>query len=54
MNHEQHFRFERKIAKDFICQISDLDHLINAPTPNVHTVYCKNGKKRVLNLDQAT
>jgi hypothetical protein len=50
---QKHCRFERKIAQELVYQISDLDHLIYSPKPQVHTIYCKNGTKRVLHLDQA-
>jgi hypothetical protein len=49
---QKHCRFERKIAQELVYQISDLDHLIYSPKPQVHTIYCKNGIKTVLHLDQ--
>ena len=51
---QKHCRFERKIVQELVYQTSDLDHLIYSPQPQVHTMYCKNGTRKVLHLDQAT
>jgi hypothetical protein len=51
---QKHCQFERKIAQEFVYQLSDLDHLTLSPKPQVHTIYSKNGKKKVLHLDQAS
>jgi hypothetical protein len=51
---QKHVRFETKAAQEFVYWISDFDHLIYFPKPQVHTIYCTNGAKKVLHLDQAT
>jgi hypothetical protein len=50
----KHCRFERKIAQELVYQISDLDYLIYSPKPQVHTIYCRNSKKKLQHLDQAS
>jgi hypothetical protein len=39
-------RFKRKIAQELVYQISDLDHLIYSPKPQVHTIYLKTAQRK--------